>query len=69
MIIYLVLCYQLLTNVYLFILGWQHRANAKAGHRSCSFYRLCPLLLQKVQLVAPSTCPATKCDGLCADCD
>ena len=58
-----------ITNVYLFILGWHHHANAKAGHRSCSFYRLCPLLLQKVQLVAPSTCPATKCDGLSADCD
>ena len=37
-----------ITNVYLFI---HHRANVKAGQRSCSFYRLCPLLLQDAQLV------------------
>ena len=52
-----------ITNVYLFILGWHHRANAKAGHRSCSFYRLCPLLLQEAQLVETRV----SSDNLCRD--
>ena len=52
-----------ITNVYLFILGWHHRANAKAGHRSCSFYRLCLLLLQEAQLVETRV----SSDNLCRD--
>ena len=52
-----------ITNVYLFVLGWHHRANAKAGHRSSSLYRLCPLLLQEAQLVETRV----SSDNLCQD--
>ncbi|XP_062571643.1 uncharacterized protein LOC134233670 [Saccostrea cucullata] len=31
--------------------GWHHRVNGKAGHRSCTFYKLVPLLLQEAKLV------------------
>ena len=51
------------TNVYLFVLGWHHRANAKAGHRSSSLYRLCPLLLQEVQMLETRV----SSDNLCID--
>ena len=34
-----------------------------AGHRSCSFYRLCPLLLQEAQLMETRV----SSDNLCKD--
>ena len=41
-----------IANVYLFILGWHHRANAKAGHtKELLLFRLCLLLLQEAKLV------------------
>ncbi|XP_078320426.1 uncharacterized protein LOC144621355 [Crassostrea virginica] len=43
--------------------GWHHRANAKVGQRSCSFYRLCSLLLREAQLVETRV----SSDNLCRD--
>ena len=41
-----------IANVYLFILGWHNRANAKAGHtEEMLLFRLFRLLLQEAQLV------------------
>uniref|UniRef100_K1PUT5 Uncharacterized protein n=1 Tax=Magallana gigas TaxID=29159 RepID=K1PUT5_MAGGI len=41
----------LMNILFVFIKGWHHRVNGKAGHRGCTFYKLVPLLLHEAKLV------------------